>query len=109
MNPFESILGGQSFQIDEQKHSSIEHGGEQPSCKSRGAHQSNGHAPDAVSPDNVIFLHPEPSPTAKYLDQSVDLETLRIPFARFPEIQESRAREGRRMPELVRICAGDCT
>jgi len=35
----------------------------------------------------TILRHPaapEPSPTAKYLDQDVDLEALRIPFVRFP-------------------------
>jgi hypothetical protein len=44
------------------------HGAEELMRKANGAHRSNEQAPDAVSPDNVIFLHPDPSPTAKYLD-----------------------------------------
>jgi hypothetical protein len=75
------------------------HGAEELMRKANGAHRSNEQAPDAVSPDNVIFLHPDPSPTAKYLDRSVDLESLRIPFARFSGIK-------RVMPEREAVCLG---
>ena len=45
---------------------------------------------NADGTENVILLHPaatEPSPTSQYLDQSVDIEALRIPIARFPGLK----------------------
>jgi hypothetical protein len=103
MNPFKSIVGGQADRTDEFGNQGAGH-------KSRGQAQpsnhkhwggTNGSEASADTPENLIFLRPvaEPSPTAKYLDQSVDLESLRIPFARFP---------GTKMvvPEQEAICLG---
>ena len=42
---------------------------------------------NAEGSENVVFLHPaatEPRPTAQYLNQSVDIEALPMPIARFP-------------------------
>jgi hypothetical protein len=98
VNPFESIIGGQTGQANEPNNSSaMGSGTEGP--KTNGTDRSNEQRPDTLSPDNVIFLNPAPSPTAKYLDQSVDLESLRIPFARFPGIR-------RVVPEREAECPG---
>jgi hypothetical protein len=88
VNPFQSISSGQTRQTD----------GE-PTAKTNGSHKSNEQRCDGVSPDNVIFLHPKPSSTAKYLDQSVDPESLRIPFVRFSGIK-------RIVPEREGVCLG---
>ena len=57
---------------------------------------------NADGTENVILLHPaatEPSPTAQYLDQSVDIEALPIPIARFPGLKGV-------VPEQETVCLG---
>ena len=69
-----------------------------------GAHMddaSNRRA-NADGTENVVFLHPaatEPSAMAQYLDQSVDIEALRIPMARFPGLMGV-------VPEQEIVCLG---
>jgi hypothetical protein len=100
VNPFESILGGRTGRTSEPNNSSAPgHSADWSTPKANGSHESNGQRPNAAPPDNVIFLNPDPSPTAKYLDQSVDLEKLPIPFVRFPGIK-------RVVPEREAVCLG---
>jgi hypothetical protein len=71
--PFDSITGGKPSS-DPRAH------------KARGGEGSK-RDPAEEAASNVIPLHSaatEQSPNSKYLDQSVDLETLRIPITRFP-------------------------
>ncbi len=59
-------------------------------------------ATNADGTENVVFLHPaatEPSPTAQYLDQSVDIEAIPIPIARFPGLMGI-------VPEQETVCLG---
>jgi hypothetical protein len=69
-----------------------------------GAH-NDGASSRTVNTDgteNVVFLHPaatEPSPTAQYLDQSLDIEALPIPMARFPGLMGV-------VPQQETVCLG---
>jgi Primase C terminal 2 (PriCT-2) len=57
---------------------------------------------NADGTENVVFLHPiptEPSPTAQYLDRSVDIEALPIPIVRFPRLVGV-------VPEQESVCIG---
>jgi hypothetical protein len=72
---------------------------ETPGAHKEGA--SNRRA-NADGTENVVFLHPaapEPSPTAQYLDQSVDIEALLIPIVRFPGLMGV-------VPEHETVCIG---
>ena len=63
------------------------------SAETRGTHmdEARSRKANADGTENVVLLHPaaatEPSPTAQYLDQSVDIEALPIPIARFPGLK----------------------
>jgi hypothetical protein len=102
LNPFNSITGGETSRIEK-----LPNPGGTARPRQSSAQQSHharataagNYESDAASPDNVIFLYPEQSPTAKYLDTSLDLGSLRIPFARFPGIK-------RVVPEQETICLG---
>src|SRR5689334_16523733 len=51
---------------------------------------------------NVVFLHPaatEPSAAAQHLDQSLDIEAIPIPIARFPGLMGV-------VPEQETVCLG---
>ena len=57
---------------------------------------------DADGTENVVFLHSaatEPSPTTQYLDQSLDIEAISIPIARFPGLRGV-------VPEQETVCVG---
>jgi hypothetical protein len=69
-----------------------------------GAHKDgdSNRRPIADGTENVVFLHPtptEPSPTAQYLDRSVDIEALPIPIVRFPRLIGV-------VPEQESVCIG---
>jgi hypothetical protein len=93
VNPFDSIVRGQSNQIDGLKNpgatTHAPQGLTQPFDRARnpGAGINRG---SNGSGSAVILRHPaapEPSPTAQYLDRNADPESLPIPFARFPGIK----------------------
>jgi hypothetical protein len=106
MNPFESVGGRQSASNDEGRtpgpsrpHTS--QGYEQSSDHSRDPGAKSG-KPDADTPDNVVPIRraaPVPSPTAQYLDQNADLESLCIPYARFPGTKMV-------LPDREAVCSG---
>src|SRR4051812_31634151 len=84
-------MGGQTGRTSEPNNSSTPgHSADGPTPRANGSNGSNGQRSNAA---------PDPSPTAKYLDRSVDLENLRIPFARFPGIKGI-------VPEREAVCLG---
>ena len=92
-NPFNSMVGGQSS--PDQRPQDSERNG------TRGG-EANNRKSDADTPDNVIPLRSattEQSPNAQYLDQSVDLEDLPIPFSRFPGTKMV-------LPDREAVCSG---
>lgn len=98
---FESITPGKSCGVDEP---SIPGGGSksssaraQPADGAWG--QNNSHA--GATDNNVVFLHPasKARSEAPYLDKSINLETLLIPFARFPGLKQV-------FPDLEAVCGG---
>jgi hypothetical protein len=78
---------------------------EKPSSpETPGAHKEGGsnRRANADGTENVVFLHPaatEPSPAGQYLDQSVDIEAIPIPIARFPGLMGV-------VPEQETVCLG---
>ena len=92
-NRFDSMVGGQSS--PDQRLQDSERNG------TRGG-EANDRKSDADTPDNVIHLRSattEHSPNAQYLDQSVDLENLPIPVARFPGTKMV-------LPNREAVCSG---